>query len=489
MSGATGPADEGVQLVRDESGTRSTTAVTRSVVAEALGAVDPAAGARAGAAKDWRTGYLEHVVVMTAAGARSSEASLTVARTGVDALRARTVFVRDGVERPVGEALASPVAQLGTLRLSGEGDRQRDLAVPYRGKVLRGDALRRQLDAWVAAGAVEPSFRTALSLVQDHPEWLDLSDRAIAVLGAGAEMGPVEQLLGWGATVLAVDVPDERVWRRLRATARAGAGTVLAPITGDVPGADVLLQTPELAAWLQSAVPELPLTVGSYAYADGGTHLRLAFAADALVVELLSRRSDVGYAELATPTDAFVVPLEVVQEARRRYASRGLTGLLQAPARQAGLYAPAYTREVPTDDGRQVGVTDSLVPQQGPNYALAKRLQRWRAIVGAADGIAVSANVAPATRTRSVTKNRVLAAAYAGAHRFGVEVFEPATSRALMAALLVHDLRQPPPVLDHPDDLFARNAAHGGFWRCPYAPRTVLPLAALAGAPGLLLRR
>ena len=31
--------------------------------------------------------------------------------------------------------------------------------------------------------------------------------------------------------------------------------------------------------------------------------------------------------------------------------------------------------------GVDPGVNDSLVPQQGPNYALAKRLQRWRATV------------------------------------------------------------------------------------------------------------
>ncbi len=73
------------------------------------------------------------------------------------------------------------------------------------------------------------------------------------------------------------------------------------------------------------------------------------------------------------------------------------------------------------------GVNDSLVPQQGPNYALAKRLQRWRAAVAREAGTTVSLNVAPPTRTRSVVKNRALAAAYAGAHRFGVEVFEPAT--------------------------------------------------------------
>ena len=30
---------------------------------------------------------------------------------------------------------------------------------------------------------------------------------------------------------------------------------------------------------------------------------------------------------------------------------------------------------------RQARICDSLVPQQGPNYALAKRLQRWRATV------------------------------------------------------------------------------------------------------------
>ncbi|MCW2607351.1 MAG: hypothetical protein JWO60_2044 [Frankiales bacterium] len=489
-------ADTGVQLVADDQGVRSTTPVTRAVVAEAVGAVDAAAGARAGAEKDWRTGYLRHVVAMTAAGARSPDACLTVARTGLDAVNARTVFVRDGAERPVGEVLAGASAPvLGTEVLQGTGERSRELAVPYRGEVLRGDALRRQLDAWVGAGTVEPSFRTAVDRVLAHPEWLDLTDRAVLVLGAGAEMGPLEALVGWGAHVLAVDVPSERVWERVRRTALAGAGTVSVPTLDGVAGADLLQQTMELLVWAEATAPGLPLTVGSYTYADGGTHLRLAHAADALVVELLRRRDDVSYAELATPTDAFVVPAEVVQEARRRYAARGVLGLAQAPARRAGFYVPSYTADVPTDDGRTVGVTDSLVPQQGPNYMLAKRLQRWRALVGRADGVLVSANVAPATRTRSVTKNKVLAAAYAGAHRFGVEVFEPATSRALMAALLVHDLREPSAAgnpaapQQHPEDLLAESAAHGGFWRSGYEPRSVLTLAAAAGLPGLLLRR
>lgn len=90
-------------------------------------------------------------------------------------------------------------------------------------------------------------------------------------------------------------------------------------------------------------------------------------------------------------------------------------------------------------------------------------------------------NVAPPTRTRSVVKNRALAAAYAGAHRFGVEVFDPATTRVLMAALLVHDLHVPAPQLDEPWQEEAHQAVHGGLWRTGYAPRSALGLAALLG--------
>jgi hypothetical protein len=108
-------------------------------------------------------------------------------------------------------------------------------------------------------------------------------------------------------------------------------------------------------------------------------------------------------------------------------------------------------------------------------------LQRWRATVARHSGGTVSMNVAPPTRTQSVLKNRVLAAAYAGAHRFGVEVFEPATCKVLMAALLVHDLHRPGPALGHPWQDEAHAAAHGGLWRIAYAPRSALSLAALLG--------
>jgi len=221
--------------------------------------------------------------------------------------------------------------------------------------------------------------------------------------------------------------------------------------------------------------------LGNYVYADGAANVRVASAVDALALRLQAERRDVALGFLATPTDVFAVPADAVAQSARAYAARSPAAKLgSSPLRMLSggrLLRPAYP------PGADPGVCDGLVPQQGPNYALAKRLQRWRAIIARDAGTTVSMNVAPPTRTRSVTKNRVLAAAYAGAHRFGVEVFEPAPTKTLMAALLVHDLHTGGggPELAHPWQDEARAAAHGGMWRIAYAPRSALGLAALLG--------
>jgi len=173
------------------------------------------------------------------------------------------------------------------------------------------------------------------------------------------------------------------------------------------------------------------------------------------------------------------VPPEAVAEATRRWTAHEGIGKVRRPLRIVSGGRLLSRNYAPGDDP---GINDSLVPQQGPNYALAKRLQRWRATAARAAGTPVSLRVAPATRTRSVVKNRLLAAAFAGAHRFGIEVFEPATSNTLMAALLVHDLTvdRRPEADNWREEAFA--AAHGGLWRQPYSPRSVLGIAVLLGA-------
>ena len=242
-------------------------------------------------------------------------------------------------------------------------------------------------------------------------------------------------------------------------------------------GVDLLHESHRVAAWLGEM--DGPLVVGNYVYADGALHVRVTAAVDALTRHLSERRPDITLAFLATPTDVFAVPAEAVAEASRRWDAHEGIGRIRRPLRMVS-GGRLLARNYPP--GADPGINDSLVPQQGPNYALAKRLQRWRATQTRADGRPVSLLVAPATRTRSVVKNRLLAAAFAGAHRFGIEVFEPATSNTLMAALLVHDLCAERPATEHPwqDEAFA--AAHGGLWRQPYSPRSVLGIAVLLGA-------
>jgi hypothetical protein len=173
------------------------------------------------------------------------------------------------------------------------------------------------------------------------------------------------------------------------------------------------------------------------------------------------------------------VPADAVAQSVHAYATRSRAAKLAGrPLRTLSAGRLLRRGYLP---GVDPGINDSLVPQQGPNYALAKRLQRWRATIARDGGATVSLNVAPPTRTRSVLKNRALAAAYAGAHRFGVEVFEPATCKVLMAALLVHDLNTGGPAHPHPWQDEADSAAHGGLWRIAYAPRSALGLAALLG--------
>ena len=473
-------ADLGVVFPAGPDGRRSTAALGRAVVADALRPVDPAGAGAAERETNWRAGYLPHFRRLVEAGIASREAALTIADAGLASLH-RRMRVADphGAETALGDLVAAPAGRvLGTAELVGTAEPERELSLPFRGERLRGDALQRRLDAWVENGIVEPSAAEAVRTVVAHPEWLALPGTTVVVLGAGAEMGPLTALLRWGARVAGIDLPRPQLWERVLDTARRGAGTLLYPVAGEDVGADLITEVPAVADWLTGLPGHLVL--GDYVYADGATNVRVSTAVDALTVRLAAARNDVALAFLATPTDVFAVPPDAVAQSVRAYAGRSRAAkLLGRPLRTLSAGRLLQRAYLP---GSDPGVVDSLVAQQGPNYALAKRLQRWRATVARAAGTTVSMNVAPPTRTRSVLKNRALAAAYAGAHRFGVEVFEPATSNVLMAALLVHDLHTGGgPAHEHPWQDEAYAAVHGGLWRSAYAPRSALGLAALLG--------
>ena len=497
---------EGIQFAPEPSGRRSSTHAARAVFAAALAAADLPAAQALRAEHDWRTRYPRHLRALTQAGMASPVQAVTIARAGLAEAQRHVEFVRAGRATPLADALASarPDA-LGSVEIRGRGNAGiAEWTVPYRGRMLRGDALRAQIAGWQADGIVEPGHAQALLRVIDHPEWLDLSDRTLVLLGAGSEAGPLEWLSRWRANIVAVDRPDAGVWRRIVATVDAGNARLIAPargrLAGDAPadswlsqaGADLLTETPEIAAWLEGL--DRPLDLAAIAYLDGERHVRVAMAMDAL----MARRSDARHEHtlmfMATPTDVFAVSPPVAEAAMQRWAQRSPT----RRAIDAGLRAlsggrlmqPHVTGLQRADDGDGYGIVDCAVIEQGPNYALAKRLQQWRTVVARDAGQRVSLNVTPSTTTASVTHNRALKAGFDGAHLFGVEVFAPETTHALAAALWVHDLRcttqagDPATTNENPLLRLAETANHGGLWRVPYLPRSALPLAAIAGLLG-----
>jgi len=474
-------------------GRRSSSRTGAEILADSLVRVDAGLASRARSAREWRKQYIDFFAASTRAGVIAKD-SVAIAEDGLRSAWDRMV-VRDadGTQTPLAAWAPGDADGLSTERVTGEGTAVTRLEVPYRGTVLHGAALERQLGDWVERGVVEPGFAAAVQTVIDQPSRLALGGHEVILLGAGAEMGPLECLLRWGAHVVAVDVPDARVWDRIRGLASAGSGTLSYPVdaVSGAPGADLASQLPALAAWLQGRWREAAVPVlGSHAYADGAAHVEVNLAADVLASRLVTDRPDAVLAYLHTPTDSFLVPSGAVAQARARGRSARWNGpgrRLVAAATGRRLFAPAYPETYTDDTGRTWGLSDTLVGIQGPNYALAKRVQRWRAVAARHAGRRVSSTVAPASWTRSVTKNRVLASVYAGAGRFGVEIFRPETARALAAAKLVADVfGAPAPADAHPESVFS-DAAHGGLWRQPFQPRTALPVAALVGGPRTLL--
>ncbi|MEE8600433.1 hypothetical protein [Euzebya tangerina] len=483
-----GGPDRGVVFARDGNGRRSTSAVGQTVVSTALAEVDSTGAEAARRETSWRSGYLPHIRRLTLAGLGSRPDAEQFARDGLAALDLGMAWAAPDGDRPITDLLsAEPDVGVAQSEVAGSGDPEGELTVPYRGTRLAGTSLRDRLESWVADGIVEPSFADAITTVMDNPAWLRLDGRTVAVLGAGAEMGPAQALLRWGASVAALDLPGAPGWEPLIEHARRSGGRLLVPTAEGAsgPGLDLIEHVPAIASWLVDIDDDL--VISNDVYAPGSAFVRVALAADAVSRRVATARPTTALAFLATPTDTYGVPERVVESAVAEYRGRSRWAkLLGRPLRTLSggrLLRRPYAESV------KPGICDALVPQQGPNYALAKRLQRWRATEARRSGTVVSLHVAPATRTRSVTRNRALAAAYAGAHRFGVEVFEPGTTNTLMAALLVHDLHAGPlsqgrSSLDQvwQDEAYA--AAHGGIWTCRYAPRSVLGMAALLGLGG-----
>ena len=306
---------------------RSTTATGAAIVSDSLQGVDDELAAQAVASAKWRKAYVSFFARSTWASA-DSKAAVDIAERGLRSLWDRMMVTTGQAELPLGEWAADQheAAPNGlTARvIHGEAPPLEELVVPYRGRMLRGAELDRQLDDWTLRGIVEPGFARAVRLVAERPEWLAMPGHKVILLGAGAAMGPLAQLAAHGADVVAIDVPVPAVQDRIGQIAMSGAGTVTVPLDQDngVEGLDVASDLARARSWLSTTWSDTAAPVlSTNTYADGGDHVLVNLAGDVLARDLTQVRPDAVLAYLNTPTDSFLVPADAVRQARERARS------------------------------------------------------------------------------------------------------------------------------------------------------------------------
>jgi len=448
--------------------------------------------------KNWRFGYVTHFINMVKISARSPAAALGVATAGIGAMHERFEFVETEGQPPVPfqQYMGAPAEPFQTVVIEGTGQVQTELKVPYKGSTLAGEALRAQLNRWAEYGTIEPDAARALVDLSQGP--VNLQGQVYVLIGAGSAMGPLTALLSHGATVVAVDIPGawgerpQAMWRRLVNTARASGGRLVIPTSGTprsgsdeevcaLAGCNLIEQPARILAWLRGVEPGKRLVVGNYTYLDGDMHVKLSLAADAIMEGLCATRADTALAFLCTPTDVHLIPDEARRAAKANAAFTVYTPLeLLIRALSLGKsLVPNALKPLTTSEGGKLPYVDGLSVAQGPNYALAKRLQHWRAMVAYVGGHTVSSNIAPSTATLSVVHNKSFAWAYAGMPYFKpFEIFQQDTTNSVMAGMLVHDTTVPTSAaapanrnafgIANPMELFKQNGLHGGVWRAAY---------------------
>ena len=301
--------------------------------------------------------------------------------------------------------------------------------VPLDGVLHRGQEVIALAEKLGAEQHLTQSVITALRWIVKHIDErggaLDLSGERFVILGAGAELAPTRMLLQAGASVLWVDVAEPSP------TTLAGIETLAGTLVQAVSARNLLESPREIAAAISAFAAEGPVHIGMFAYASGASReWRLGAAMNAIATSVkpeLIRSVSL----LVSPTTTATVQAESAHFAEQSFAARPLwqtallrTGLLQTP----GHY-----------EAHGVRIARATVSIQGLSYQAAQYISKLAsAETYAVHGtdlrsetrqpITVSANVAGITRTRSLA-HPLFQAAFIGAPRFGVRIFDPATTR------------------------------------------------------------
>jgi len=455
--------------------------------------------------RNWRFGYNKHFTNLVKVSATSPAAAVGAAEAGIAHMHSTFEFVEPGTSDCVGfdkylSGYKSSKSAFSTAVISGKEKRGgKPLTVSYKGKDLTGKPLQALFKKWATYGTIEPD--AALSLSSLCEGQIDLTNQHFVLIGAGSAMGPFYKLLEHGATVICIDIPGKwgerpaQMWQRLIDAARNSAGTIIFPLTGvtqsqceddaaliAAAGCNLTDMPATILDWLKNTAVGHSLCVGNYTYLDGDLHVKLAIAADAIIAGLCKARKDTKVAFLCTPTDLHVITDDAHKAAKANYGWHvgRLVELFFQVASLGKVLRKNACKPLPTSRAdKTLKIVDGLSVAQGPNYALAKRLQHWRAMVAYEAGHVVSSNIAPSTATLSVVSNRTFGWAYGGMPYFKpYEIFQQETTNGVMGAMLIYDATNAGSAanpanrkkfdIENALELFKWNSVHGGVWRAGY---------------------
>ena len=480
--------------------------------------------------QNWRKNYMKHVldIVNLQANCTDNKTVIASARAGLAAMNSsmlcgpqtasEAIITPDTTSTPVSGPFSTKTIFC-TTPSSSIASSSSSFTIPHPtnpSKTLENENVLKQVSLWADYGCIEMGCKKSIGniLTDPHTASNACKDKLFVLLGATSALGPFDTLANLGATIACVSRSGKKLDNLIEKAQNSTSATLLLPEkSGGAVGGDLLADAPSLATWIASLDASKELVLCCLVYLDGEKHVRASVAMDCIVEYVMKNRKkgNVSLSYLTSPATAHVRSQESVAMYEQNLAD--------APFWHSGLRLVAGLANNSSkvlDSG--LSVMNGLSGVQGPNYALAKTSQQWRAIVAKSEGATVSANHAPPARTESMISYPTIKAALNGMQvselmktkkyirattkltlfsivfsrspqKFKPMVaFRPETASALMAGLLLNDLVSSASVANkdnkseiHPMELFVQNAAHGGSWGCAYSTDSSGPSAYILG--------
>jgi hypothetical protein len=396
-------------------------------------------------------------------------ARIDIAAALVEAGRAAVVWNDGRADHPLDAHVEDSAEPFPLTSTQLPGSTRLRPVVPFDGVDLSGSALTTAVHELVTRGSASPAVAESIDWIVDRAgdDGIDLRDRRIVMLGAGAELAPTRMWLEGGADVLWIDVVDPP-------PELTGSDELSGSLHWVEGGADLLTDPARIRATVESFATDDPVDLGLYAYAAGrAREWRLAAAMNA-IVDALPVESVRGVAMLVSPTTCGVLGRpELDGEARRRR---------DRPRWQAVLdRVGGFGRGTGHVRNGETCINRGIVSIQGGSYQAAQYLGKLMAAevwATRTDAIHVSANTAGVTMTESLS-HPVFDTAFSGAGALGIETFDPQTTARLNGLLTLRDRLDPAALTIRPavpDDLFVARV-HGGIYELPYPIEPALRVA------------